>query len=68
MAGFEVEEWREAGEWEKEKAASVAGEILSALARYGKLSSGKRAGVVLPRPLSSALNISLGRIKQSFVL
>ncbi|KAH7657450.1 Non-specific serine/threonine protein kinase protein [Dioscorea alata] len=66
--GFEVEECREAGEWEKEKAASIAGEILSALARYGKLANGKRAGVVLPRPLSSALNISLGRIKQSFVL
>ncbi|KAJ0960752.1 hypothetical protein J5N97_001352 [Dioscorea zingiberensis] len=67
-SGLEVEEWPEAGEREKEKAASVAGEIVSALARYGKLASRKRTGVVLPPPLSSALNISLGRIKQSFVL
>ncbi|XP_015871765.2 protein TWIN LOV 1 isoform X1 [Ziziphus jujuba] len=71
-AGFEIEEPCEASDMEKRRAVTAINNILSVLTHYseltGKLVCGKRcslSGVGLP---SSSLNISLGRIKQSFVL
>ncbi|CAL4965736.1 unnamed protein product [Urochloa decumbens] len=70
--GLESEEPRVATESEKEKAISTANSIVSALNRYSKLTglvvSGKRCDSVCIPALSSSLNLSLGRIKQSFVL
>ncbi|CAL4978307.1 unnamed protein product [Urochloa decumbens] len=70
--GLESEEPRVATESEKEKAISTANSIVSALNRYSKLTglvvSGKRCDSVGIPALSSSLNLSLGRIKQSFVL
>ncbi|CAO2193990.1 unnamed protein product [Urochloa humidicola] len=70
--GLESEEPRVATEGEKEKAISTANSIVSALNRYSKLTglavSGKRCDSVGIPALSSSLNLSLGRIKQSFVL
>lgn len=70
--GVQVEECREAGDWEKQKAASAAAEVVSALVRYskftGRMVCGKRCGSAGAAPLSSSLTLSLGRIKQSFVL
>nr|AML78961.1 putative LOV domain-containing protein [Stemona tuberosa] len=70
----EIEESREASEHEKERATNAANEILSVLTRYSKITGkrvcargfGSAAGTV--PPLSSSLLLSLGRIKQSFVL
>nr|AML78886.1 putative LOV domain-containing protein [Strelitzia reginae] len=71
-AGLEAEESREASEQEKERASDAANSILSALTQYSKLTgkvvSSKRCSAVGISPLSSSLTISLGRIKQSFVL
>ncbi|CAO2205321.1 unnamed protein product [Urochloa humidicola] len=70
--GLEAEEPRVASDSEKEKAISTANSIVSALNRYSKLTglvvSGKRCDSVGIPALSSSLNLSLGRIKQSFVL
>nr|AML76786.1 putative LOV domain-containing protein [Mertensia paniculata] len=67
-----IEENCEASEIEKRKSTTAISNILSVLTHYseltGRLACGKRyctAGIV---PLNAALNISLGRIKQSFVL
>ncbi|KAF3788215.1 TWIN LOV 1 protein [Nymphaea thermarum] len=59
---------------EKKKAAAAIDSILSTLAHYSKLMGksvcGRRCSSVHPRltRITSSLNISLGRIKQSFVL
>ncbi|KAF8705750.1 hypothetical protein HU200_030953 [Digitaria exilis] len=70
--GLEAEEPRVASDSEKEEAISTANSIVSALNRYSKLTglmvSGKRPDSVGIPALSSSLNFSLGRIKQSFVL
>ncbi|KAG9451842.1 hypothetical protein H6P81_004746 [Aristolochia fimbriata] len=70
--GLEAEESCEASELEKQKATTAVSNILSALTHYseltGKVVCGKRLHSLGIAPLSSALNISLGRIKQSFVL
>nr|AML77731.1 putative LOV domain-containing protein [Cyanella orchidiformis] len=70
--GLEVEESREASDWEKHKATNAAKSILSILTYYRKhtkgVAAGKRGGSAGIAPLTSSLNISLGRIKQSFVL
>ncbi|XP_039846190.1 protein TWIN LOV 1-like isoform X6 [Panicum virgatum] len=72
VTGLEAEEPRVASDSEKEKAISTANCIVSALNRYSKLTglvvSGKRCDSVGIPALSSSLNLSLGRIKQSFVL
>nr|AML76976.1 putative LOV domain-containing protein [Eschscholzia californica] len=70
---LEAEETCEANDTEKRKAASAIGSIISLLTHYseltGKLVCGKRcSNSSMMGPLSSSLNISLGRIKQSFVL
>nr|AML77449.1 putative LOV domain-containing protein [Buxus sempervirens] len=69
---LEVEEYCEASDLEKQKAETAINTILSVLTHYseltGRLVCRKRcisAGIGL---LGSSLNISLGRIKQSFVL
>ncbi|KAJ1282225.1 hypothetical protein BS78_03G035200 [Paspalum vaginatum] len=70
--GLEAEEPRVASDSEKEMAISMAESIVSALNRYSKLTglvvSRKRCDSVGIPALSSSLNLSLGRIKQSFVL
>nr|AML76309.1 putative LOV domain-containing protein [Xerophyllum asphodeloides] len=70
--GLEAEGSLEASDWDKQKAASAAKDIISSLAHYskftGRLVSGKRCSSDGVAPLSSSLIISLGRIKQSFVL
>ncbi|KAM0888657.1 hypothetical protein ACQ4PT_028229 [Festuca glaucescens] len=70
--GLEAEEPRVASDCDKEKALSTASSIFSALNRYSKLTGlvvcGKRCDSVGIPALSSSLNLSLGRIKQSFVL
>ncbi|XP_010925389.1 protein TWIN LOV 1 isoform X2 [Elaeis guineensis] len=72
VIGLEAEETREASDREKEKALNAANSILSTLAHYSKLTGRvvctKRCSSAGIAPLSSAVNISLGRIKQSFVL
>ncbi|XP_061991622.1 protein TWIN LOV 1 isoform X2 [Rosa rugosa] len=70
--GLEIEETCEASELEKRRAASAMNNILSVLTHYseltGRLVCGKRCNLTGVGLLSSSLNISLGRIKQSFVL
>nr|AML79100.1 putative LOV domain-containing protein [Laurelia sempervirens] len=70
--GLEAEESCEAGDLEKQKAATAVGNILSTLTQYsqltGKVVCGNRCSSFGILPISSSLNISLGRIKQSFVL
>ncbi|XP_066305605.1 protein TWIN LOV 1-like isoform X1 [Miscanthus floridulus] len=70
--GLEAEEPRVASDHEKEMATSTANNIVSALNRYSKLTglvvSSKRCCSIGIPALSSSLNLSLGRIKQSFVL
>nr|AML79495.1 putative LOV domain-containing protein [Microstegium vimineum] len=70
--GLEAEELRVASDSEKEMATSTANNIVSALNRYSKLTglvvSSKRCSSIGIPALSSSLNLSLGRIKQSFVL
>ncbi|KAL5553952.1 hypothetical protein UlMin_041353 [Ulmus minor] len=70
--GFEIEEPCEASDVEKRRAAYAIHDILSVLTHYsestGRLVCGKRCSLSGVGSLSSSLNISLGRIKQSFVL
>ncbi|KAF3431407.1 hypothetical protein FNV43_RR26138 [Rhamnella rubrinervis] len=70
--GFEIEEPCEASDVEKRKADTAISNILSMLTHYseltGKLVCGKRCSLSGVGHLSSSLNISLGRIKHSFVL
>ncbi|KAJ9172150.1 hypothetical protein P3X46_015426 [Hevea brasiliensis] len=70
--GLNTEEPCEASEAEKRRAASAINNILSVLTQYsestGKLVCGKRCSSPGATLISSSLNISLGRIKQSFVL
>ncbi|XP_058084720.1 protein TWIN LOV 1 [Magnolia sinica] len=70
--GLEAEESCEASDLEKHKAATAISSILSALThdseQTGRVVCGKRCSSVRIFPLGSSLNISLGRIKQSFVL
>nr|AML77946.1 putative LOV domain-containing protein [Ligustrum sinense] len=68
----EINEPCEASELEKQKANAVASNILSILTHYsessGKLVCGKCCCLSGKGLLGSSLNMSLGRIKQSFVL
>ncbi|PQQ08671.1 protein TWIN LOV 1 [Prunus yedoensis var. nudiflora] len=70
--GLEIEESCEASDVEKTRAATAINNILSVLTHYseltGRLVCGKRCSLSGVCLLSSSLNISLGRIKQSFVL
>nr|AML77691.1 putative LOV domain-containing protein [Squilla maritima] len=70
--GLEAEELQEANDLEKQKAANAAKNILSILKYYrnhtDRVLCGKRCSIASIPSLSSSLNISLGRIKQSFVL
>ncbi|KAG6534026.1 hypothetical protein ZIOFF_007907 [Zingiber officinale] len=72
LVGLEAEESRHATEQEKEKACDAANSILSTLAHYSKLTgrviSDKRRSEAGISAINSSLVISLGRIKQSFVL
>nr|AML78181.1 putative LOV domain-containing protein [Sideroxylon reclinatum] len=69
---LEVGEQCEASDLEKQKAATASNNILSVLSHYseltGRLVCGKRCCFSGMDLLGSSLNISLGRIKQSFVL
>lgn len=69
---LDVEESCEASNVEKRKAYEAVHNILSVLTHYSELTvrlvCGKRCCSVGIRPLGSSLIISLGRIKQSFVL
>nr|AML78155.1 putative LOV domain-containing protein [Sarcandra glabra] len=70
--GLEAEESCEASELEKQKASTAINNILSALIHYSELTGSvvcrKRCSSFAVGSLSSSLNTSLGRIKQSFVL
>ncbi|XP_057993833.1 protein TWIN LOV 1 isoform X2 [Hevea brasiliensis] len=70
--GLNIEEPCEASEAEKRKATFAINHILSVLTQYsestGKLVCGKRCKLPGATVISSSLNISLGRIQQSFVL
>nr|AML78131.1 putative LOV domain-containing protein [Saururus cernuus] len=70
--GLEAEESLEASECEKQRAAATFSNVLSTLTRYsevtGKIVCDKRCPSTRSVVLGSALHISLGRIKQSFVL
>ncbi|XP_010915170.2 protein TWIN LOV 1 [Elaeis guineensis] len=70
--GLDAEESCKASDREKEKALNAANSILSTMTHYSKLTGRvvctKRCSSAGIAPLSSSLNISLGRIKQSFVL
>lgn len=72
IAEDEINEPREANELEKAKASAAVDNILSVLTHYsehtGRLVCGKRCCSTANSRLISSLNISLGRIKQSFVL
>nr|AML79140.1 putative LOV domain-containing protein [Centella asiatica] len=67
-----VGELCKAGEIEKQKAITAMNNIFSVLTHYseltGRLVCGKRCCISVTGPLDASLNISLGRIKQSFVL
>ncbi|KAI5679086.1 hypothetical protein M9H77_10036 [Catharanthus roseus] len=69
---IEADEPCEASELEKRKATAAVNNILSVLIHYsqttGRLVCGKRCCLPGTGLLSASLNISLGRIKQSFVL
>nr|AML76765.1 putative LOV domain-containing protein [Freycinetia multiflora] len=71
-AVLESEELREASNQDKERAICAANSILSVLTRYSEVTGrrvcGKRCCSAGIAPLSSSLILSLGRIKQSFVL
>ncbi|XP_024041332.1 protein TWIN LOV 1 isoform X2 [Citrus clementina] len=70
--GLEIEDSCEASDLEKRKAATAIDNILSVLTHYsqltGRLVCGKRCSLPGMGFISSSLYISLGRIKQSFVL
>nr|AML76706.1 putative LOV domain-containing protein [Actaea racemosa] len=67
-----VDEPCKAGDIEKRKAVAAMNNIFSVLTHYseltGRLVCRKRSCVPVMGPLGASLNISLGRIKQSFVL
>nr|AML79608.1 putative LOV domain-containing protein [Sambucus canadensis] len=69
---LEVDEACKANDIEKRRAATAMNNILSVLTHYsestGRSVSGKRCYLPGMAPLGASLNISLGRIKQSFVL
>ncbi|KAK8655852.1 hypothetical protein V6N13_108418 [Hibiscus sabdariffa] len=69
---LDIEETCEASDFELRRAASAFSNILSVLTHYsestGRLVCGKRCSVPGVGYIGSSLNISLGRIKQSFVL
>ncbi|XVE53298.1 hypothetical protein DITRI_Ditri02bG0192900 [Diplodiscus trichospermus] len=69
---LDIEETCEASDFEKRRAAAAFNNILSVLTHHsessGRLVCGKRCSVPVAGYISSLLNISLGRIKQSFVL
>uniref|UniRef100_A0A5B6ZDD2 LOV domain-containing protein n=1 Tax=Davidia involucrata TaxID=16924 RepID=A0A5B6ZDD2_DAVIN len=69
---LEVDEPCEASDLEKRKASTTVDNIMSVLTHYsevtGRLVCGKRCCSPGTGLLGSSLNISLGRIKQSFVL
>ncbi|KAI3931359.1 hypothetical protein MKX01_040276 [Papaver californicum] len=69
---LEAEESCEASDSEKRKALTAINNIMSVLTHYseltGRLVCGKRSNSAVMCSLTSTLNISLGRIKQSFVL
>ncbi|KAF8021706.1 hypothetical protein BT93_G1990 [Corymbia citriodora subsp. variegata] len=70
--GVEAKEPCEASNSEKQRAASAISQIMSVLTDYskstGRLVCGERCLCTRSSPLSSSVFISLGRIKQSFVL
>lgn len=70
--GFDAEESCEASDVEKQKAAQAVNNILSLLSHYseiaGRLVRERKCCTAEIIPLSSSLILSLGRIKQSFVL
>eukprot|EP00257_Ricinus_communis_P025877 XP_025013291.1 protein TWIN LOV 1 isoform X1 [Ricinus communis] len=70
--GSNIEEPCVASEAEKRKAVTAINSILSVLTNYsecnGELVCAKRCNLVGAGMISSSLNISLGRIRQSFVL
>nr|AML79533.1 putative LOV domain-containing protein [Toxicodendron radicans] len=70
--GLENEEPCEASELEKRKASNAINNVLSVLTHYsastGKLVCEKRCSIPGLGFINSSLHISLGRIKQSFVL
>nr|AML78419.1 putative LOV domain-containing protein [Hydrangea febrifuga] len=68
--GLEVDEACEATDLEKRKAVTAVSNIFSVLTHYseGRLVCAKRCCLSGTGLLGSSLNISLGRIKQSFVL
>nr|AML79660.1 putative LOV domain-containing protein [Anemone hupehensis] len=70
--GFDAEESCQASDVEKQKAAQAVKNILSLLSHYSELSGRlvreRKCCSVEISPLSSSLILSLGRIKQSFVL
>ncbi|GLT36984.1 hypothetical protein SLA2020_113280 [Shorea laevis] len=72
VTGLDAEEPCEASDLEKQKATTAIKNILSVLTHYsvvtGRLVCGKRCAISGVGFISSSLNISLGRIKQSFVL
>lgn len=72
VTGADIEEPCEANELEKRRAASAINNILSVLTHYseltGRLICGKRCCCYGTTLLGSSITISLGRIKQSFVL
>ncbi|KAL4278448.1 hypothetical protein GQ457_03G012140 [Hibiscus cannabinus] len=69
---LDIEETCEASDFERQRAANAFNDILSVLTHYsestGRLVCGKRCSVPGVGYIGSSLNISLGRIKQSFVL
>ncbi|KAA3483877.1 protein TWIN LOV 1 isoform X1 [Gossypium australe] len=69
---LDIEETCEASDFEKRMAVNAFNSILSVLTNYsestGRLVCGTRCSVPGVCYISSSLNISLGRIKQSFVL
>ncbi|XP_065863059.1 protein TWIN LOV 1 isoform X2 [Euphorbia lathyris] len=72
IGGVNIEEPCEASEADKRRASTAINNILSVLIHYsestGKLVCGKRCSLPGAGLISLSLNISLGRIKQSFVL
>nr|AML76591.1 putative LOV domain-containing protein [Akebia trifoliata] len=70
--GLDAEESIKASDLVKQKAATAINNILSILIHHseptGRLVCGKRGNSIRMGSLGSSLNISLGRIKQSFVL
>ncbi|KAL1806356.1 hypothetical protein ACET3Z_029424 [Daucus carota] len=72
LSDDKVDEPCKAGDIEKQKAVTAMNNIFSVLTHYseltGRLVCGKRCCVPVTSPLGASLNISLGRIKQSFVL